>query len=77
MLKITTPKYKIGDIVAVESESDKEKVLQGVIFYAEFVNYWFYGIKCNNPIKSATEPELIYSYESDCGDTQTKIISKI
>ena len=70
------PKYKIGDIVIVKSEEDKEKILQGVIKSAEFVSEWFYGIEAKNPTKPG-EVETIYSYENDTGDAKTKIIENL
>jgi len=71
------PKYKIGEIVYVRSEYDKDKILQGVIESAEFVTEWFYHIKAKNPTKPTGEPEDIYSYEENTGDAKTKIISHL
>ena len=68
------PKYKIGEMVIVRSDKDKQKFLQGAIKSAEFLNEWFYQIEASNPMGPLDEPEQIYSYEKDTGDAKTKII---
>ena len=69
------PLCKIGDIVAIESQSDNEKIIQGKIKTAEFVYDWFYGIEVSNA--SNTEKTMVYSYETDTGDAKTKILYRI
>jgi len=59
------PRFKIGDIVIVQSE-DVQKAIQGKIKVAEFFKEWFYGIE--------VQGEMIYTYEKDTGDAKTKII---
>ena len=70
-------KYKIGDIIYVKSEHDKQKILQGVIYAAEYTYNWFYWIKAIDPTGGDNQKEDIYSYEIDTGDAKTKIINLI
>ena len=72
--EIKNPKYKIGDIVLVNSEKDKELVLQGIIKSAQYSGDWFYEIFAHNPTNVSDGDETIYSYETDCGNAKTKII---
>lgn len=73
-------KYKLGDIVIVYSEKDRQKVVQGKIVSAECFydkgksGTWFYAIEIPN-VSGADESERIYSYEEDTGDATTKIFS--
>ena len=69
------PKYKIGDIVYIRSEIDKEVVLQGIIKSAQCVVDWFYQIEAKNPTSPLDEPEWIYSYEENTGDAKSKFIN--
>ena len=71
------PKFQLGDIVFVQSEIDKEKILQGTIKSAEFVKEWFYEIVARNPMKPCDEAEVIYTYEEDVGNAKTKILTPI
>ena len=68
------PKYKLGDIVFVQSEKDKELILQGVIKSAQYMSVWFYEIFAHNPTNVSDGDETIYSYEYDTGDAKTKFI---
>jgi len=67
------PKYKIGDIVFVYSEQDKEVILQGMIKSAQYYVDWFYEIEAKNPTRVG-DLETIYSYEVDTGDAKSKFI---
>jgi len=72
--EIKNPRYKIGDIVLVNSEKDEELILQGTIKSAQYSGDWFYEIFAHNPTSVINGDELIYSYETDTGDAKTKII---
>ena len=73
------PKYKIGNIVIVYSEKDKQKIVQGKVvasecFYDEGEQGdWFYAIEIPDE-SGLNEPERIYSYEENTGDAKTKIL---
>jgi len=73
--EIKTPKYKIGDIVFIQSEKDKELILQGIIKSAQFAVDWFYEIEAKNPTSPVDEPELIYSYEENTVGAKTKFLT--
>ena len=72
-----TPKYKIGEIVCVKSELDKEKICQGIIKSADTTidgRTWFYEIYI--PLMpSDTKSETVYTFEEDTGNAKSKIIN--
>lgn len=76
-MEIKTPKYKIGDVVLVQSKKDSELILQGVIKSAQYSGDWFYEIFAHNPTNYSDGDELIYSYETNYGDAKTSIIDKL
>lgn len=73
------PKYKIGEVVFVKSELDKEKICQGIIKSADTTiggRTWFYEIYI--PLMpSDTKGETIYSYEEDSGNAKSLIINQL
>ena len=78
--EIKQPKYKIGDVLVVYSENDKQKIVQGKIVSAEcfydqgMQGTWFYAIEVPSE-SGVTEPQRVYSYEEDTGNAKTKILS--
>lgn len=80
--EIKAPKYKIGDIVVVYSETNKQKIAQGKVVSAECFydegqqGTWFYAIEIPND-SGVHEPERVYSYEENTGDAKTKLLTLI